>query len=245
MEPSGLKTICIPMSGAPYVCDISNNSFPPWKVPQPRMDKEIIQIDPMSIRWNDHDLRLRQLELWEYPFEIIPPLINLGAAWNNINIIINNWCQTQREGAGGFKEIHPEINIYVANNINDNQLCKSGESINNATRGTYLSTIIQEPTGICVPDLSKVAPTPRGNIIVCINENSLAKYNKMFESFNTFSPLYTKGICSGSNYMRHCDANCVFSRKEFRGEPCEGLCLNIAAQVTFRDYIQKNTPIAL
>ena len=106
-----------------------------------------------------------KLTKWSLPFEVSPSLRRLYFTWDSVGKIVDIWRQSLRKE--GF---HPNIEIFVDN---DETI-----PINVATFGSYLNMIIQEPTGILVPDLRRVAPTPHGNITISISD----------EEYNTIVP---------------------------------------------------------
>jgi hypothetical protein len=116
---------------------------------------------PMDLRCNktkyiEHNQH--KLIKWSQPFKVSPELRRRYPTWDCIGKIVDIWCRSLRKDGS-----HPNIEIFVDNNKNI--------PINIATFGTYLDMVVQEPTGLHVPDLSRVAPTPHGNITISISDN--------------------------------------------------------------------------
>ena len=192
-----MTIIILPMYGNPYVYNLHDINEPTL------CDQE-----------NDQN-GLHKLDKWNMPFEVSPLLRTNHLHWDAVGTIIDIWSASVRKN--GY---HSDIEVFVDNNL-DNR------TINMSVQGTYINMIIQEPTGILVPDLSIVAQTPHNIITIYIKDRI---YKDIITYRHTFHCLYIRNLKMHWSYGElpnfqdePRDVSCVARRDTFEADRYENV----------------------
>ena len=173
-----------------------------------------------------------KLTKWSQPFKVSPELRRIYPTWDCVGHIVDIWSQSLRND--GF---HPNIEIFV---YNDETI-----PINVATFGTYLDMVIQKPTGILVPDLSRVAPTPHGIITISISDNEFDTIAPKASTYNRPLPFTADESFEQGNGYAHTNSHTnrytgIDEYNEYTHEPPRPL-LNKYTQRRVKPYYKDNT----